>query len=123
MPLVEIRKQGLAENRYVDNGNVWAASTLIQWCKEKEYPVFELPLAGVCIANDAWGIKTIKDFIFHSKRVNDANLDHPVILDSDGFVCDGWHRVAKAILNGNTTIKAIRIQEMPLCDGYEEKQV
>ena len=30
-----------------------------------------------------------------------------------GTICDGWHRVVKTILKGETTIKAIRIEEMP----------
>lgn len=45
------------------------------------------------------------------------NKKLPIILDDLGYITDGWHRVAKAILEGKETIKAVRIQNMPAPDG------
>ena len=36
--IVQIPKQGLAENIYTSGNNSWAASNLIQWCKERRFP-------------------------------------------------------------------------------------
>ena len=40
-------------------------------------------------------------FVYHCKRVKDCNLEYPIILDDFGQICDGWHRIAKAVLEGN----------------------
>ena len=39
LPRVKLLSQGLAENNYVSDGKIYAASHLVQWCKEKKYPV------------------------------------------------------------------------------------
>jgi hypothetical protein len=118
-PKIKYPKQGLAENRYTCGSKSWAASTLVNWCKEQNYPVFKLPLAAIDLSQMPWDINNIDEFIWHSKRVNDVG-DYPVILDNYGRICDGFHRVCKAIINDKTEIDAIRIEEMPRPDGIEE---
>lgn len=119
-PIVELQTQGLAENTYRSDNNIWSASNLIQWCKEKEYPIFDLPLAGIDLSYSPWtSLSNVKQIANHFKRVQLANLDYPVILDDHGYIADGWHRIIKALVDGKSTIKAIRIQEMPQPDGVE----
>lgn len=123
LPKVKFYKQGLAENRYHSNGKVWAAANLIQWCKEKKYPVFDLPLAGIDLSYLPWNdLSNVKRVAWHFRRALNANLSYPVILDERGYIADGWHRVLKALLLNKRSIKAIRIQEMPLPDGYENDE-
>ena len=45
------------------------------------------------------------------KRIEGADLSYPIILHPTGWVMDGYHRVAKALLAGHTTIKAVRFTE------------
>nr|DAO36449.1 MAG TPA: hypothetical protein [Bacteriophage sp.] len=119
-PIVELQTQGLAENTYRSDNNIWSASNLIQWCKEKEYTIFDLPLAGIDLSYSPWtSLSNVKQIANHFKRVQLANLDYPVILDDHGYIADGWHRIVKALVDGKSTIKAIRIQEMPQPDGVE----
>ena len=119
-PIVELQTQGLAENIYRSDNNIWSASNLIQWCKEKEYPTFDLPLAGIDLSYSPWtSLSNVKQIANHFKRVQSANLDYPVILDDHGYIADGWYRIVKALVYGKSTIKAIRIQEMPQPDGVE----
>lgn len=119
-PIVELQIQGLAENTYRSDNNIWSASNLIQWCKEKEYTIFDLPLAGIDLSYSPWtSLSNVKQIANHFKRVQLANLDYPVILDDHGYIADGWHRIVKALVDGKSTIKAIRIQEMPQPDGVE----
>ena len=120
-PQLKYPKQGIAENRYLCDGKIWAASTLVEWCKEKEYKPFKMPLAGIDLHNMPWEVLTLDDFIWHCKRMNDADDKYPIILDDYGRICDGFHRVCKAIMNNKTEIDAIRIEEMPRPDGYEER--
>ena len=37
-----------------------------------------------------------------------------------GFIADGWHRIAKAILRGDETIKCVRLKTMPEPDSIED---
>lgn len=113
MPKVKINPMPLHENRYTRDDNSWDVVSLIEYVKDKKYEVFDLPLAGIDLGFMPFDVKDIKQFIFQVERLNKTNLDYPILLDDSGFVCDGWHRVAKAILEGRETIKAIRIEQMP----------
>lgn len=46
-PRVIFEDSGITENRYICEGKIWNASTLITYCKEQKYPVFKLPLVGI----------------------------------------------------------------------------
>lgn len=107
----------MSENRYRAGNDYWAVPRLIQYVKEKNYPIFDLPLAGICVEHIVWDIKSMQNFIHHANRINKADLKYPILLDEQGYICDGWHRVVKAFIEGKSTIKAIRIQTMPEPDG------
>ena len=58
--------------------------------------------------------------VMHVKAILESNLDFPIILDEDGYILDGRHRIMKAILNGESTIKAVRFEENPApCRTYD----
>ena len=48
-----------------------------------------------------------------SIRLNNADLNCPIILDEDGEIMDGRHRIVKAIITHEKTIKAVRFDENP----------
>lgn len=56
---------------------------------------------------------TLRDIVMHMRAVLDADLQYPIILDEDGVLMDGRHRIMKAILNCETTIKVVRFDENP----------
>ncbi|MBE9582801.1 MAG: hypothetical protein IMF18_14465 [Proteobacteria bacterium] len=113
---IETDVDGLGSFR--EENQVWKVTSLIYHVKDQELEVFELPLCGINLATTVWesGDLKIKDFAKHWKRANDADLSYPVILDDDGFIMDGWHRVAKALFLGLSTIKAVRFDKTPACD-------
>lgn len=112
---------GLTTNEYIVDGKYWSASKLIQWCKEKKYPTFKLLLAGVNLSFMPWSCDSLDDFIWHTKRIKEADLKYPIILDDYGRICDGYHRICKAILENKAEINAIRIETMPKPDRQDEK--
>lgn len=119
-PKILIEPMTLDENHYNDGFERWSVLKLIE--QSKLYEVFEMPLAGIPLGNRAWGGKMSYDiFVHHCKRLDDSDLSYPIILDSQGHVADGWHRICKAVLEGKTTIKAIRLQKMPVPDRSCEK--
>ncbi len=109
----------LIENEYQDqHGNIWCALKLIE--HSKKYKPFKLPLIGIDLTRLPWDVDNISTFIHHAKRIKKTSLKHPIILDDEGMITDGWHRVAKAILKGETHIKAIRLETMPTPDRTEK---
>ena len=122
IPKVNISGCKLSENYYRRDNTTWDIPTLIAHCKEKDYQVFDLPLAAIPLGYTPLVVKDFKSFIQHCKRVQEANLEYPIILDDEGSVADGYHRIAKAIMNGDTTIKAIRMEEMPAASNEIENK-
>ena len=98
------------DSNYQVGEKVYDVQDLIKAAADLEE--FDLPLAGVSM-NHPICQPTLTSFLYHWKRVEKADLQYPVIIDSTGYICDGWHRVAKAILEGKTTIKAKRLEVMP----------
>lgn len=49
----------------------------------------------------------------HAKLIEEADLDHPIILSAEGRVMDGMHRVCKAWMRGDEHIKAVQFEEDP----------
>jgi hypothetical protein len=97
----------------------WDIPTLIQYAKEKKYKTFDLPLNGIDLSWNPFDYNNIYDFINHVNRINNVDLKYPVLIDNFGTVCDGWHRVVKAILKGDKYIKAIRLETMPTASHTE----
>ena len=52
--------------------------------------------------------RTWRQLIAHMRLVEDADLAYPIILEANGDVMDGRHRIAKAALLGRATIDAVR---------------
>ena len=116
-PTLDIDGLAFHESYYSTRGNTYDAPTLVAFAKHKNYKIFDLPLVGIDISHMPFSANTFGQFLYHLKRVNDTNLNYPVILDDEGVICDGWHRVAKAYLEGRPTVKAIRLLEMPDASG------
>ena len=80
------------------------------------YSFYTSPLDFVPFALD-----NLDDFIYQMKRTHNTDLKYPIIIDDKGTVADGYHRIAKAIFEGRTTIKAYRLKYMPSADKEEQK--
>ena len=110
-----------SQSEFHRGNKIWKAETLYLFAKAKEYPVRDLPLWAVDLSDSPFECRTLAEFLLESKRVQECSLEHPVILDDCGQIADGYHRLCKAILNGDETIKAIRLEEMPSPDRIEEE--
>jgi hypothetical protein len=56
---------------------------------------------------------TCRSIARHASLIDQAELEHPIILSQDGGVMDGMHRVCKALNLGRTTIRAVRFAHDP----------
>ncbi len=61
-----------------------------------------------------WGEPmTCRHVADHARLINEADLGYAVILSSDGRVMDGMHRVLKALMLGQSHIRAVRFLTDP----------
>lgn len=81
--------------------------------------VIEIPLDGIgeldqCFWFDLEGDRpTCRKIAEHAKLIQEVSLDHPIIVDPDGRVMDGMHRVCKVLSEGRGTIRAFRLPTLP----------
>ena len=90
--------------------HTWSVARLIQL--SADLPVMDVRLDHMCIYY-RYEKLTLREMVMHMKAVNDADLKAPIILDEDGELMDGRHRIMKAMLTGAKTIKAVRFDENP----------
>jgi hypothetical protein len=51
---------------------------------------------------------TVRAVVEHVKLIQEVDPTHPIILSVEGRVMDGMHRLARALLEGRTTVAAVR---------------
>lgn len=95
----------------------WSVARLIEL--SKDLPVMEIPINHLNIYYRYHDLR-LRDMVMHIRAVLDADLSFPIILDEDGEVMDGRHRIMKAIIENKTTIKAVRFEENPSACEVED---
>lgn len=99
-----------------DKYHVWYTERL--WKLAAQSPVITIEieslkhLDGVCWFDDDFP-PTLRNVVEHFLRMEHVDSDYPIILDPDGQLFDGAHRVAKALSQGETTIQAVKLLELP----------
>lgn len=88
----------------------WSVARLFTLAKD--LPVMNIPLDHLYIDYSYSNLR-LSDLVGHMMSVNNADLKYPIVLDEDGSIMDGRHRVMKALLEGKKTIKAVRFEENP----------
>ena len=94
------------------------------WELAQGLPVQTVPLDRLAeFDQDCWfgpdAAPTCRAVAAHAKRIQEADLSHPVILAADGRLMDGGHRVSKAWLLGLSEIAAVRFETDPEPDWIE----
>lgn len=56
---------------------------------------------------------TCRSLLGHMQLIDDVDLSFPIILDGEGRVMDGMHRVCRAVREGKDTVLAVRFTSLP----------
>jgi len=104
---------------YSDGTYRWFVHNLIE--ASKDLPVEERPVHVFKDLDDVvWEDPlTVRAIVKHVQRILTADLSCPVIVSQEGWIMDGCHRLAKALLNGRGTILVRQFKENPPCDELE----
>jgi hypothetical protein len=118
-PKVTFRKPEPLQDWYCDReGHHYSVARLVD--DSKDLPVFEVPVAALVVGDVIWQGATILDLAVHVRKCMDADLTCPILLDWNGDIADGRHRLIKALAKGRRTLKARRITWKPEPDRQAE---
>lgn len=117
-PKVNIDKFYIKDNTCTNGTDVWDSGTLFAAAKDLE--PYDLQLSALDLSAPFASANTISLFCYQMKRVIDADLDYPIIQAPDGWIMDGLHRIVKAIIEGKTTVKAVRLPVLPQPDRSDD---
>jgi hypothetical protein len=96
--------------------HAWDVDRLVRLARD--LPVEQVALADVDEIDsvywfDEFQRPTVRNVVDHIRLVVEVDPSHPIILGPDGRVMDGMHRIARALLEGRTTIEAVRLPVLP----------
>lgn len=97
--------------------DAWDVDRLIVLVEQQ--PVEQIPLSDIAeIDTEYWfdhgnNSPTVRTVAGHFRLMMDADLAYPIVVDPDGGVMDGMHRVARALAEGHQTVLAKRLPVMP----------
>jgi hypothetical protein len=100
-----------------ENTYYWRASTL--WKLSETMEVEHVPLNSFDWTNENFQCGNLsdpplwRDIGNHTKQILAADLQYPIILNAEGHVMDGMHRILKSYVFGLPTIKAVRFKVTP----------
>ena len=93
--------------------DAWDVDRLVEL--SRGLPVIQVPIASIQELDTAYWSQplTVRDVADHVRLVQAVDPSYPIILDADGGVMDGMHRVVRALLEGRETIAAVRFDVHP----------
>lgn len=100
-----------------DHGlRAWDVDNLVRLTQDQ--PEELLPLSAIGEVDENWWFAfgeepTVRSVVEHVRLLQETDLDYPIIVDPDGRLMDGMHRVAKALSQGAETIRAKRLAVLP----------
>ena len=95
----------------------WSVPRLFQL--SANLPRLEIPLNHLSLYH-TYEKLTLREMVMHMRGIEAADLSFPIILDEDGDLMDGRHRLMKAMLLNHETILAVRFDENPKPDRIED---
>ena len=98
--------------------HIWDVNRLLR--ENTALPVISIPLQHIAEIGQAYWFPdshpTAAEIIEHMRLVEAADLAYPILIDAEGKLMDGMHRVAKALLAGHTHIYAQQLSHTPAPD-------
>jgi hypothetical protein len=91
----------------------WDIDRLVALSKHLEVQL--VPVASIReLEEPFWGESmTCRGVAEHARLIEEADLGYPIILSSNGRIMDGMHRVLKALMLGESHIRAVRFLSDP----------
>lgn len=97
------------------NGNSWDVEKLIKLAKVLPVQRIATRQLHRWLDEAVWEDRslTIREVVSHYVRIRGADLNCPLILDADGNLMDGAHRLAKAYIEGVVYLPVVQFEVTP----------
>jgi len=98
---------------------IWDVPAL--WERAKDLPTISVSIEELDeLDRVAWygadrhsGRLTVRQCVAHAKRIDEADIEQPILLSPDGKMLDGFHRLGKALKIGLTHLPAKQLPFEP----------
>lgn len=98
----------------------WDVRKLVELTRD--LPVEQVPVTDIAELDETHWYRhegdapTCRSLLQHMRLIDNVDLSYPIILDRNGRVMDGMHRVCKAAREGLETVAAVRFATDPAPD-------
>lgn len=96
---------------YFSGRDTWSVSRLI--ALSQELKPFKISMKHLNYSECVPKATTTTECVEHVRAINNADLSYPIILDSEGSIMDGRHRIIKALVTNEKSILAVRFDITP----------
>ncbi len=99
---------------------IWDVHRLIRL--SQDFEINDIPLSDIKELDEVFWFQhppekpTCRAVAHHAKLIQQTNLEHPIIMCPESRILDGMHRVCKALVLGEETIKSRKFNTMPKPD-------
>ena len=100
-------------NRGLDAWDVDRLIELSAALRVEEVALEDIPEIDSVYWFDESEVPTVRKVVEHFRLVREVDPSYPIILGPDNRVMDGMHRVARALIEGRNTIRAVGFGEPP----------
>jgi hypothetical protein len=102
---------------YSDGKAIYSVDMMLAYVNTHKHPVVKLPIEPMAwqLEQKVWGDwspkdvlekPTLKKHAENAKRIKEADLSYPILVTPKGVIIDGYHRIAKAMQQGQKEIAA-----------------
>jgi hypothetical protein len=99
--------------------DAWSVTRLIGLSRDLprvDVPVDSIAELDVDYWTDAATEPTVRRVLAHTQAILAVDTSPPIILGPDGRLMDGMHRVCRAVLDGRSSLAAVRFATLPSPD-------
>ena len=85
----------------------------------RDLPVQRVLISDIAELDETHGYEhegdspTCRSLLNHMQLIDEVDCSYPIILDRDGRVMDGMHRVCRAVRDGEESVPAVRLVTNP----------
>jgi hypothetical protein len=96
--------------------DAWDVDRLVEL--SRDIPVINVEIDSIAEVDSVYWFDetqtpTVRRVVEHVRLIEEVDVRYPIILGPDGQVMDGMHRIARAMLDGRTTIPTVRFDQLP----------
>ena len=96
--------------------NAWDVDRLVEL--SRNFPIIDVDISTIGDVDTSYWFDetkepTVRAVVEHIRLFEEVDVKYPIILGPNGQVMDGMHRIARAMLEGRTTIRAVRFEHLP----------